>query len=104
MSIRCPMLTEEFVGSDVACVCRKHIARQRGIECPRQIDRYEKIKKSCFDIGRLVRPSKEEIAATGHSHYTAAKAREVLLPDKMVAGTGAVTKETSKVPSKEASS
>lgn len=86
------MLTEEFVGSDVACVCRKHIARQRGIDCPRTIDKFTQIKKSCFDIGRLVRPTKEEIAANGKSHYTAEQARNILLPDKTVAGTGEVTK------------
>ncbi len=86
------MLTEEFVGSDVACVCRKHIARQRGIECPRTIDRYEKIKKSCFDIGRLVRPTKEEIAANGKSHYTAEQARNIILPENTAAGTGEVPK------------
>lgn len=51
--VRCPVLTDEYVGSDSASICRRAVARKLGIECPKQIRSYC-VSSACFSLQHIM--------------------------------------------------
>jgi hypothetical protein len=73
---------DEYIGNDVAAVCRKQIAKQKLFKCPRKNERYMKVKASCFDIAVLIRDENGNMVGQE-------KAFDMLFPmNAGVAGTG----------------
>ena len=87
MALRCPVLYDEYVGSNSCSICRKEIAKQRNYECPRVVDRWM-VTRSCFDLTRL-------------SHKTRAETEAMYIPERTVVATalsGDGTPDSDRVP------
>lgn len=62
MAIRCPCLTDEYIGSDSGAICRKGIAKRTGFKCPRQHKPWTP-HASCWELERLFKKTREEVEA-----------------------------------------
>jgi len=74
MALRCPVLYDEYVGSNSCSMCRKERARMINYECPRVLDRWV-VTGLCFNLTRL-------------SHKTRAETEAMYIPERTVVMSG----------------
>ena len=84
MALRCPVLYDEYVGSNSCSICRKELAKQRGYECPRIVDRW-KVTGGCFNLTRL-------------SHKTRAETEAMYIPGRTAEISGDGVPDSTRVP------
>jgi hypothetical protein len=84
MALRCPVLSDEYIGSNSCSICRKERAKQQGYECPRVIDRWT-VKISCFNLTQL-------------SQKTRAETEAMFMPERGVVLSGDGTPDSTRIP------